>query len=335
MEPPYFRFVSPRHRFGKNRSEYPRVASEGGGLHVQIVSGFPHLAYGTPRKLPKPESLPGRVVVLDVAFAANAGGASFEKTTLPFIEGLGARLAMWIDHHDHERHRDYADDPRYVLRTKAQHPACPEMVTPERVAAAGPVDTICCHLDFDGLCSAAKWIRGGVEPYEGADADARAIDTRLGEPSERARVLDRALRARPRDEAMRGLMVRYLAEGATDGAMYRGFQHAAEALEAMEREAKRLSARYEVRGEIAVCDATRRDGPYDKTELLLIGQRLAPISLVHDETTVTVAAGFDSGIDLVGALGLSGGMPTRVSVAAKRLDEVLEILGSFDVTGSS
>jgi hypothetical protein len=271
------------------------------------------------------------VVVLDVAFAANAGGASYEKTTLPFIQGLGSRLAMWVDHHDHDRHLDYADDSRFVLRTKAQHGACPEMVTPERVAAAGPVDTICCHLDFDGLCSAAKWIRGGIEPYEGADDDARAIDTRLGEPTERARVLDRALRARPRDEALRGLIVRYLADGASDGVMYREFQLAAEALHAREREAKRLSAKYEVRGELAICDATRRDGPYDKTELLLIGQRLAPISLVHDETTVTVAARFDSGIDLVSALGLNGGMPTRVSVAAKRLDEVIEVLGRFEV----
>lgn len=327
----HFRFVSPRHRFGKNRSGYPRVAPSPGGPHARIVGSFPHLAYGTPRKLPKPDSLPGRVVVLDVAFAANAGGASYKGTTLPFIKGLGSRLAMWIDHHDHERHPDYAADPRFVLRTKAQHGACPELVTPERVAAAGPIDTICCHLDFDGLCSAAKWIRAGVEPYAGADADARAIDTRLGEPSERARVLDRALRARPRDEALRGLMVRYLADGASDAALYREFQSAAEALQAMEREAKRLSARYEVHGKLAICDATRRDGPYDKTELLLIGQRLAPISLVHDETTVTVAAGFDSGIDLVSALGLNGGMPTRVSVAAKRLDEVIEILGRFEV----
>ena len=297
------------------------------------MSDFPHLAYGTPRKLPKPESLPGRVVVLDVAFAANAGGASYEKTTLPFIQGLGSRLAMWIDHHDHERHTDYADDPRFVLRTKAQHGACPEMVTPERVEAAGHVDTICCHLDFDGLCSAAKWIRSGIEPYEGADDDARAIDTRLGQPSERARVLDRALRARPRDEGLRGLMVRYLAHGANDAAMYREFQTAAAGLEAMEREAKRLSARYVVSGGLAICDATHRDGPYDKTALLLIGQELAPISLVHDETTVTAAARFDSGIDLVSALGLNGGMPTRVSVAAKRLDEVVEILGGFAENG--
>ena len=327
----HFRFVSPRHRFGKNRSQHRRVARNRSRPHAQEVGDFPYLAYGTPRKLPKPDSLPGRVVVLDVAFAANAGGASFEKTTLPFIEGLGSRLAMWVDHHDHDRHLDYVADPRFVLRTKAQHGACPEMVTPERVAAAGPVDTICCHLDFDGLCSAAKWIRAGVEPYEEADDDARAIDTRLGEPTERARVLDRALRARPHDEALRGLIVRYLADGARDSSLYREFQSAAEALYAKEREAKRLSAKYEVRGALAICDARRRDGPYDKTELLLIGQRLAPISLVHDETTVTVAAGFDSGIDLVSALGLNGGMPTRVSVAAKRLDEVIEVLARFEV----
>ena len=238
----HFQFVSPRHRFGKNRSWHRPVAPNGGWPHARDVCDFPHLAYGTPRKLPKPGSLPGRVVVLDVAFAANAGGASFEKTTLPFIEGLGSRLAMWVDHHDHDRHSDYADDPRFVLRTKAQHGACPEMVTPERVAAAGPVDTICCHLDFDGLCSAAKWIRAGVEPYEGADDDARAIDTRMGEPTERARVLDRALRGRPRDEALRGLMVRYLADGATDASIYREFQLAAETLHAREREAKRLAA---------------------------------------------------------------------------------------------
>lgn len=326
----HFRCVSWRGQFEKKRSEHPRVACGTGWPHAQNVGGFPHLAYGTPRKLPKPDSLPGRVVVLDVAFAANAGGASYEKTTLPFIEGLGSRLAMWIDHHDHCRHADYADDSRFVLRTKAQHGACPELVTPARVAAAGPVDTICCHLDFDGLCSAAKWIRGGIEPYEGADDDARAIDTRLGEPSERARILDRALRARPRDEALRGLMVRYLSDGARDSGMYREFQTAAEALEAMEREAKRLATRYEIRGGLAICDATRRAGPYDKTELLLLGQRLAPISLVHDETTVTVAASFDSGIDLVRALGLTGGMPTRVSVAAKHLHEVIEVLTRFE-----
>lgn len=261
-----------------------------------------------------------------MAFSANAGGASYETVTLPFIEGLGDRLAMWIDHHDHDRHADFSDDPRFILRTKAQHGACPEMVTPERVQQAGKVDTICCHVDFDGLCSAAKWICKGVEPYPGADTDARALDTRLGQASDRAVVMDRALRARPRDDVMRGLMVRYIADGATDTALFKEFQIAAEALVARERVARQLATHYVVKDGIAVCDATVRSGPYDKTALLLLGQELAPISLVHDESTVTVAARFDSGLDLVKALGLNGGMPTRVSVAAKKLDETIAAL---------
>jgi hypothetical protein len=194
------------------------------------------------------------------------------------------------------------------------------------VAAAGPIDTIVCHVDFDGLCSAAKWIRGGLEPYEGADDDARAIDTRIGRPSERAAVLDRALRGRPRDDALKGIIVRYLAEGATDRGLYDRIQRASEALRAMEEEADRLSRSYRVDGDVAVCDARERKGVYDKTHLLLLGQELAPISVVHDETTVTVAARYDSGLDLVGLLGLEGGMPTRVSVAAKQLDDVLDRL---------
>ncbi|MEM6954653.1 MAG: hypothetical protein AAF645_03165 [Myxococcota bacterium] len=104
---------------------------------------FPTIAYGTPRRLPRASKLEGRVVVLDVAFASKAGGASFEKTTLPFIEGLGERLAMWVDHHDHARHAEYKSDPRFVLHTKAEHGACPEIVTPELVERAGPIDTIC------------------------------------------------------------------------------------------------------------------------------------------------------------------------------------------------
>src|SRR5688572_30192077 len=113
------------------------------------------LAFATPRKLPKPRDLRGRVCVLDIAFASEAGNTSFDKTTLPFIEGLGDRLAMWVDHHDSAHHARYAADPRFVLATKAQHGACPEMITPELVERAGPVQQIVCHGDFDGLASAA------------------------------------------------------------------------------------------------------------------------------------------------------------------------------------
>lgn len=289
---------------------------------------FPHLAYGTPRKLPKASSLMGRVVVLDVAFAAGTGGASFEDTTKPFIDGLGTRLAAWIDHHDHVMHAAYAHDPRFVLRTKAEHGACPEMITPALVAQAGVIDTICCHTDFDGLCSAAKWIRAGVEPYPGADADARAIDTRMGTPGACATTIDRALRARANDDALKGIVVRFLADGATDKGLFGMIQKAAEHLRPREDEARRLAAGYRVRDNVAVVDASEHSQPYDKTLLLLIGQERARISVVHDRTTVTVASRFDSGVDLLQLFGLEGGMPTVVSLPVGRLQQVLEALGT-------
>jgi hypothetical protein len=288
---------------------------------------FPQIVFGTPRKLPKPRELKGRVAVLDIAFASSGSGASFESTTKPFIDGLGDRLAVWIDHHDHVMHAAYAHDPRFVLRTKAEHGACPEMVTAERVQFAGPVDTICCHTDFDGLCSAAKWIRGGDEPYAGADADARAIDTRLGKPSERANTMDRALRARPRDDALRGLIVRFLVGGCEDIELYRSIEKAADGLRVREDEARRIARHYEVRNDIALVEVPAVHTPFDKTLLLLLGQERARISVVADANALTVAARFDSGIDLLAKLGLEGGMPTVVSVAPKQRDEVLAKLG--------
>jgi hypothetical protein len=289
---------------------------------------FPLVAYGTPRKLPKPASLKGRVVVLDVAFAAaGAGGVSFERTTKPFIDGLGDRLAMWIDHHDHVKHALYKDDSRFVLRTKAEHGACPEMVTEQLVTQAGSIDTICCHTDFDGLCAAAKWIRAGVEPYPGADADARAIDTRLGTPSELAATIDRALRGRPNDEGLRGLIVRFLAEGAGDKGLLERIEEAAAVFRNHEDEARRLALEYRVENDVAIVDASQARTHYDKTLLLLLGQERALVSVVHDKTTVTAAARFDSGVDLLEKLGLEGGMPTRVSVSIGRLGFVLERLG--------
>ena len=74
------------------------------------------LAFATPRKLPKASALKGRVVVLDVAFASEASGGGFEKITKPFIDGLGPRLAAWVDHHDHALHA--AVQERSALRPR-------------------------------------------------------------------------------------------------------------------------------------------------------------------------------------------------------------------------
>ena len=127
----------------------------------------------------QPSNLPpapaGRVAVLDVAFA---GGENFEKITVPFLDALGTRLAIWIDHHEHPvgwlRVRG---DPRFLLVPNRDAHACPELVTPEVVARAGTVDVIVAHADMDGLLSAVKFLRGGSPPWAEADEDARAVDS--------------------------------------------------------------------------------------------------------------------------------------------------------------
>jgi hypothetical protein len=310
-----------------------------------MASSRPELAFATPRKLPKPKELRGRVVVLDVAFASEASGGGFEKITRPFIEGLGSRLAAWVDHHDHTLHAAYAKDPRFVLSTKAEHGACPEMVTPEVVAQAGHVDTIVCHTDFDGLCSAAKWMRDGTEPYPGADDDARAVDTRIGTPSVTAQRFDRAIRARSRDYALFGLIVRHLTDGLRDAALWTPIDAAAAGFAASENASRAVADRYAVlelrppadmvaaagtahSHRVAIVDATPEHGRYDKTLLLLLGQERADVALVVDTDNLTLATKFDSGINFLALLGLSGGMPTLVSVHKERLREVLTKLGA-------
>src|SRR5688500_6850170 len=259
---------------------------------------LPFSVFLTPRSLPRAEMLPGRVAVLDIAFAAEGGGSSFEGVTLPFIRGLGSRLAAWVDHHDHERHVDYAHDSRFVLATKAQHGACPEMVTPEVVAAAGRVDTVAMHVDLDGIYSGAKWVLGGQEPYPGADADARAVDTRRGEPSHRASRIDRALRARFRDNDLKVKVLRYLAARTDDPEAWNEIEAAARLIDPLLDEARRLAEQFQVKQGVAYLHFDMQR-PYDKTELLLLGQQLAPVAVVHTSGTISVAADFESGFDFV------------------------------------
>ena len=284
-------------------------------------TALPRFAYLTPRTLPPADKLQGRVAVLDVAFASEGGGSSFAKTTLPFINGLGARLAAWVDHHDHDRHVDYRDDPRFVLCTKAQHGACPEIITPEIVHAAGPVDTVAVHLDLDGIYSGAKWVLGGVEPYEGADADARAVDTRRGKPGPIATRIDRALRARFRDETLKHRVVQYLVARGKAPVLWEEIDLAAREIDPLLDESRRLADRFELRDGVAYVEAQGR--PYDKTELLLLGQERAPISVVHDSGALTIAADFESGFDFVRLFQLGGGMPTRVTVPEGRYADVM------------
>jgi hypothetical protein len=285
---------------------------------------LPQLAFGSPRLLPRPNKLAGRVVVLDIAFAASVGtSVSFDKTTRPFIDGLGDRLAAWVDHHDHERHAEFAGDGRFVLATKAQHGACPEMVTPELVRQTGPIDTILTHVDLDGLYAAAKWILGGIEPYPGADDDARAVDTRVGEPGPIAVRIDRALRAKFRDDQLKRAVIQYLVGGMPRGVHDDLIDEAAAEFERRDALTQELARRFTVRGRVAVVDTAGAAGQFDKTDLLLAGQGQAPVSIVRDSGMLTIAAAFDSGWDFVQLFELGGGMPTRVTIPEQKLDDVI------------
>ncbi len=285
---------------------------------------FPQLVFASPRLLPKPAKLQGRVVVLDIAFAATVGtSVSFDLTTKPFLDGLGDRLAAWVDHHDHERHASFARDSRFVLATKAQHGACPEMVTPELVRQVGPIDCICTHVDLDGLYAAAKWILDGKEPYAGADADARAVDTRVGPVGDIAARIDRALRAKFRDDRLKRAVVQYLVGGRAPGAYDSLIGEAAAEFDRRDALTKELAKRFTLRGRVAVVDTAGSAGLFDKTDLLLAGQERAPVSIVRDSGMLTIAAAFDSGWDFVTLFAMGGGMPTRVTIPEAKLDDVI------------
>lgn len=288
---------------------------------------MPHLAFASPRLLPKARALAGRVVVLDVAFAATVGSSvSYEQVTLPFITGLGDRLAAWVDHHDHARHADHVGDRRFVLATKAVHGACPEMITPALVGEVGPIDTVCAHVDLDGLYAAAKWVLGGVEPYPGADDDARAVDTRLGKPGPIALRIDHALRARFRDDQLKRAVIGWLCGGMRPGTHDDVIADAAREFDVRAAGTAALAGRYAIRGRVAWVDAGDAAVPFDKTDLLLAGQARAPVSMVKDSGNLTIAAAFGSGWNFVELFGLGGGMPTRVSIPDTRFVEALRLV---------
>jgi hypothetical protein len=146
--------------------------------------------------------------------------------------------------------------------------------------------------------------------------------------------VDRALRARPTDHGLFGLVVRHLSTALADASLWTIIDAAAAELVPIEAETRRVAERYvRVPPGVAVVDVTGATAPgttparIDKTQLLLLGQEKESVSVVIDRDTVTVAARFDSGKNFLTLLGLSGGMPTRVSVPKSRLREVLVALG--------
>jgi hypothetical protein len=255
-----------------------------------------------PGSLPPPPE--GRVAVVDVAFA---GGENFEKSTLPFLEALGDRLAIWIDHHEHPvGWARFRDDPRFLLVPNRIAHACPELVTPDAVRRAGRVDVVVAHADLDGLLSAVKFLRGGGPPWPEADEDARAADSpgRGHALSPRAALLNAALdhaaaelRTEKRD-ALRQQIVAALVAGELPKPLERRLQELASAhAEALEPvEALAAQAREEARGVLVVRVPKSLARPVKKALLSRLEER-APIGVVIEGRAVTVAT-FRPEVDL-------------------------------------
>ena len=162
------------------------------------------------------------------------------------------------------------------------------MITPELVERTGDVNTILCHGDFDGIASAAKWIRAGIEPYTGCDHDAWCIDTRLGEPSELGVLMDRALRADHKDPLIKDQILRLLLAGGADEVLRSSLSVLGEETRRLE-EGAGSAERYQILNDkIAFIDARASSIDYDRTHLLLCGQRLAQIAVTLDHHSVTL-----------------------------------------------
>jgi hypothetical protein len=87
-----------------------------------------------------------------------------------------------------------------------------------------------------------------------------------------------------------------------------------------------LAKKFRVRGRVAIVDTAGGKVAFDKTDLLLAGQALAPVSLVIDSGQLTIAAAFGSGWNFVDLLALGGGMPTRVTVPEQRFEEAVRAI---------
>jgi hypothetical protein len=142
--------------------------------------------------------------------------------------------------------------------------------------------------------------------------------------------------------ALFGLVVRHLAGGLADSSLWQPVDEAAAELGPIEERTRRIAAEYrivelgavahmppQIRS-MAFVDVSAHHGKYDKTQLLLAGQDRADLSVALDLDTLSLAARFGSGVNFLEVLGLSGGMPTLVSIPKKRMPEALSKLGVSD-----
>jgi hypothetical protein len=132
------------------------------------------------------------------------------------------------------------------------------------------------------------------------------------------------------------LIVDHLQCGARDPCSWQQIDAAGAQCAALEARAEALAMNYQrLSADVVLVEVASDSGAYDKTELLLLGQRMARTAVLVAGDTVTLAAAYDSSLNFLELLGLSGGMPTVVSVQRSRLADVLQALGCDPVAYGS
>lgn len=214
------------------------------------------------------------------------------QMTMDFTVRLGDRLLCWYDHHQGWELVD-ADD-KFIIDSTA--PSCAAVIGGDKTLVA----------------------------------DATAADTRKGELSSRASLIEKATKANLADNSIREAAFAWLIGDESQSPI---LEAAAERYAAIQAETEQLSATYQATGNVALVDARNSNHQYDLTQLLLAGQKLAAFAVARvvnpaGEEFLTIATS-DKEVNLVEVFDLGSGAPFRISIPASRLEEVLETLAAF------
>lgn len=215
------------------------------------------------------------------------------QMTKNFISLCGDRLAKWVDHHQGWPEW-FRDNSRFLIIPEAK--SCASIV--------------CTDLQMMN--------------------DADVVDSRSGELSPRGRLINRAIKAEKAEsgDSIRLTAVKWLL----------GDDSQKPILEEAEKkyclivkpETDKIVRTYRIIGNTAIADARKSKKPYDMTELLLEGEKLARFALVHTAQPkfgegITIAT-LDGSIDLSMIFELPSGSPSRVSLRGKKPEEALQKL---------
>jgi len=215
------------------------------------------------------------------------------EMTKNFIHRLGKRLVVWVDHHDGWSTEITGNNSAFVV--------------------------------IAGAKSCAGIIGSDLQLM----ADADVADTRQGELSPRAQIIEQAMKANMADDNIRQMAVEWLLGNEQ---VREGLETAAKKYAEIQAETERLVATYRVTGNVALVDARQSNHQYDLTQLLLAGQKMAQFAValtVHPKggEGLTIATSRKD-VNLVELLSLGSGAPFRVSLPAKRLEEALAKLAT-------